>query len=75
MRSFSLSLIAVGAILAFAVSFWIQGIDLRAVGVILMVVGGVGLVFGVLQAGNDRGEHEVTGRATGVYDDRRTVGF
>ena len=40
----SLFLIAVGAILTFAVDVTVQGLDLDAVGVILMVVGGIGLV-------------------------------
>ena len=40
----SLFLIAVGAILTFAVDVTVQGLDLGAVGVILMVVGGIGLV-------------------------------
>jgi uncharacterized membrane protein YfcA len=43
----SLFLIAVGAILKFAVSVTVEGVDLHTVGVILMVVGGVGLVLGV----------------------------
>jgi uncharacterized membrane-anchored protein len=41
----SLMLIAVGAILAFAVSFELVGINIQTVGVILMVVGGIGLAF------------------------------
>ena len=41
----SLLLIAVGAILKFAVSDGINGVDLGMVGVILMVVGAVGLVI------------------------------
>lgn len=44
----SIFLIAVGAILAFAVNVTTQGIDLNMVGVILMVVGGVGLLFTAL---------------------------
>jgi hypothetical protein len=43
----SLFLIAVGAILKFAVTLTIAGIDLHTVGVILMVVGGVGLIIGL----------------------------
>jgi hypothetical protein len=37
-------LIAVGAILAFAVNFQLSGIDLRVVGWILMVVGAIGVI-------------------------------
>ena len=41
----SLFLIAVGAILKFAVTRRVSGIDLTTVGVILMVVGALGLVL------------------------------
>jgi hypothetical protein len=43
----SLFLIAVGAILKFAVTAHVAGVDLQTVGVILMVVGGVGLLIGL----------------------------
>jgi hypothetical protein len=41
----SLFLIAVGAILKFAVTKHVNGIDLGVVGVILMLVGGAGLLI------------------------------
>jgi hypothetical protein len=44
----SIFLIAVGAILAFAVNKVFEGIDLIAVGWILMAVGGLGLVLSLL---------------------------
>ncbi|HZM38512.1 MAG TPA: DUF6458 family protein [Acidimicrobiales bacterium] len=40
----SLFLLAVGAILTFAVNVSVQGLDLDAVGVILMIVGGIGII-------------------------------
>ncbi|HXE45234.1 MAG TPA: DUF6458 family protein [Conexibacter sp.] len=43
----SLFLIAVGAILKWAVTAHVAGIDLQVVGVILMVVGVAGLVLGL----------------------------
>jgi formate hydrogenlyase subunit 3/multisubunit Na+/H+ antiporter MnhD subunit len=43
----SLFLIAVGAILKFAVTLNVAGIDLQTVGVILMVIGCFGLVLGL----------------------------
>jgi hypothetical protein len=43
-----LFLIAVGAILTFAVSDPISGVDLGMVGVILMIVGALGLVLSLL---------------------------
>jgi hypothetical protein len=39
----SIFLLAVGAILTFAVSWTVQGVDLEAVGIILMIAGGIGL--------------------------------
>jgi Domain of unknown function (DUF6458) len=44
----SLILIAVGAILAFAVTKEASGVDLDMVGVILMIVGGAGLVLSLV---------------------------
>jgi hypothetical protein len=43
----SLLLIAVGAILKFAVTVHVAGIRLETVGVILMIVGVLGLVLGL----------------------------
>ena len=42
--SLSILLLAVGAILTWAVSAEVSGVDITAVGVILMIVGAVGLV-------------------------------
>jgi sulfite exporter TauE/SafE len=44
----SIFLIAVGAILKFAVNWQVNEIDLQAVGVILMVVGAIGLVLSLI---------------------------
>ena len=41
-------LLAVGAILAFALETEVSGIDLDTVGVILMVVGSIGLLFSMM---------------------------
>ena len=41
----SLFLIAVGAILAFAVSVETEGFNLNTIGIILMVVGGLGAIL------------------------------
>ena len=45
---FSLFLIAVGAILTWAVHYTVSGVDINTVGVILMIVGAVGLVLSLL---------------------------
>ena len=44
----SVFLIAVGAILAFAVDVTASGVDLDTVGVILMIVGAIGLLASML---------------------------
>ena len=44
----SLLLIAIGAVLAFAVNYQTSGVDIQTIGTILMVVGIVGLVFSLL---------------------------
>ena len=44
----SLLLVAVGAILAFAVNATVNGLDLVTVGWILMVVGGIGALLSVI---------------------------
>jgi hypothetical protein len=50
----SLFLIAVGAILKWAVTWTVAGIDLHVAGVILMVVGGAGLLIGLAMLFADR---------------------
>jgi hypothetical protein len=52
----SLFLIAVGAILAFAVTASVAGVDLQTVGWILMVVGVVGLILGLVMMNRGRAE-------------------
>ena len=44
----SIFLIAVGAILDFAVTWRVQGVDLKTVGAILMIVGAIGLVLSLI---------------------------
>ncbi|MCU1428155.1 MAG: hypothetical protein JWL83_2155 [Actinomycetia bacterium] len=44
----SLFLFAVGAILAFAVNATVSGLDIVTVGWILMIVGGLGVLFSVI---------------------------
>jgi hypothetical protein len=46
--STSLVLIAAGAILKWAVTASVSGVDLQAVGVVLMIVGAVGLVLSLI---------------------------
>ena len=44
----SLILIAVGAILAFAVSYEVESVNIQTVGAILIIVGGIGLAISLL---------------------------
>jgi hypothetical protein len=62
----SLLLIAVGAVLAYAVTYEVSGIEIDTIGIILMVVGVIGLLFSLLflasfapfrVGGHDRHEH------------------
>jgi ascorbate-specific PTS system EIIC-type component UlaA len=63
----SIFLIAVGAILRYAVTASISGISLTTVGLILMIAGAAGLVLSLLFLASSRSR----GRAIGdPYDDR-----
>jgi len=66
----SIFLIALGAILKFAVTATVAGIDIQTAGVILMVVGLIGLVLSLLQTmvWSDRRRHSAD--AT-VVEERR----
>ena len=50
----SLFLIAIGAILYWAVTLRVSGVDLHMVGMILMVIGVVGLLFSMIAAATTR---------------------
>jgi hypothetical protein len=64
----SLLLIAVGAILRFAVNVTTSGFNIHTVGVILMIIGVVGLILSLLYMTMwDRRERVVSNRV--VYDD------
>ena len=69
--SVSLILIAVGAILTWAVTATTNGIDLNVVGVILMIVGADGLVLSMIFWSSWGGfGGPVAGTTTVVRDDR-----
>lgn len=52
----SLFLIAVGAILKYAVDATVAGIDIQTAGLILMIIGVVGLVIGLFLVTQSRGD-------------------
>jgi hypothetical protein len=63
----SIILLAIGAVLAFATDVTASGIDLDAVGIILMIAGAAGLLFTLILLGTrDRGDEVVERR---VYRD------
>ena len=64
----SIFLIALGAVLAFAVEVSTSGIDLNAIGVILMVVGVIGLAVSMMILNGGAGPW-YGGRRTRVVDD------
>ena len=45
----SIFLIAIGAILRFATHFHVKGLDLKTIGLILMIAGAVGLLIAIWQ--------------------------
>ena len=66
----SIFLLAIGAILTFAVNAQLSGLDINVVGVILMVCGAIGLLLTMLVFGRrDRGvvEDRVVTRERDVY--------
>jgi hypothetical protein len=60
----SIFLIAVGAILKYAVTATVAGIEIQTIGLILMIAGAIGLIIGLFLLTQDRNRREV------VYDDR-----
>jgi Flp pilus assembly protein protease CpaA len=62
----SIFLIALGAILKFAVTATVAGIEIQTVGVILMIAGAIGLVIGLFLLASDRRREDRV-----VVDDRR----
>jgi hypothetical protein len=70
MGALSVLLIAAGAVLTFAVKTVSEDVDLRTVGVILMVVGGIGLIASLMR-GSMLGFTST--RERHIADDGRTV--
>jgi hypothetical protein len=66
----SIFLIAVGAILAFAVHATYSGVSIQTIGIILMIVGVVGLLVTMLVFGPRRGVRGGGVVEEHVYDDR-----
>ena len=67
----SIFLIAVGAILTWAVNASVSGLELQTIGVILMVVGALGLVLSMIFWSSWGGTGASTRRTTYVEDGPR----
>lgn len=65
----SILLAAVGAVLRYAVADNVNDVDLRMIGLILMIAGGIGLVVGVILAASRR-RTVVVDRTTGQTVDQ-----
>ena len=66
----SLFLIAVGAVLRFAVNVSTSGFNIHTVGVILMIVGAVGFILSLLWMTMWADRRNRVARERPVYDDR-----
>lgn len=66
----SLFLIAVGAILAFAVKDTIDAVDLRLVGIVLMIVGAIGLLAELVYQSTRRRTTHVVHEGAPVVEER-----
>jgi Domain of unknown function (DUF6458) len=66
----SLFLIAVGAILRYAVDATVAGIDIQAAGLILIIIGVIGLAIGLFMLASDRRREDKV-----VYEDRPGPGY
>ena len=66
----SIFLIALGAILKYAVTATVAGVEIQTVGVILMVAGAIGLFIGLFLMTSGR-RHVGPADQTVVYEERR----
>ncbi len=70
----SIFLIAVGAILRYAINVTVEGVEIDTVGLILMIAGGAGLALSLLyelvqQGGKDKQRDEYAQQPRSGYDD------
>jgi hypothetical protein len=71
----SLILIAVGAILTWAINATVSGVDINAVGVILMIVGAVGLLLSLMFWSSWGGYPIRRGRRVTTYEEGPPPGY
>jgi uncharacterized membrane protein len=75
MAALGITLIALGAVLRYAVTAEASGIDLDMVGVIMMATGAIGLVFGIFEGRmrSTRTETHVSDDGDHVVEKRKTT--
>jgi hypothetical protein len=71
----SLILIAVGAVLTWAVNASVSGVDIHTIGVILMIVGAVGLLLSLMFWSSWGGPAGWGRRRTTYYDEGPPPGY
>jgi hypothetical protein len=71
----SLILIAVGAILTWAVNATVSGLNINTIGIILMVVGAIGLILSMMFWSSWGGVGGTARRRTTVVDDASPPGY
>jgi len=69
----SIFLLALGAILAFAVNYSFSGIDINVIGYILMAAGALGLLLTTLLLNRNNNNNNNGPRSTGVATEERVV--
>lgn len=69
----SLLLIAVGAVMAYAVTVDTEGFNINTAGVILMVVGAIGLVVSLIMLMVDRGRTDRVDHTETRYIERERI--
>jgi len=69
----SIFLIAVGAILRYAVDVTVQGVEINTIGLILMIAGAVGLLIGLFLLIQTDRRRPVAGYDDPAYRDRDPV--
>lgn len=79
MGALGILFLAAGAILTFGLNVGVEGVDLDTIGIILMIVGGVGVLFGAAQGSlfsfTTRSRRTVSADGRDVIEEQRTSGL
>lgn len=77
MAAIGLILIALGAVLRYAITVEASGVDLDMIGLILMITGGIGFLLGIFEGAfrRSRVERHVSPDGRHVVEDHETSGI